>query len=208
MIRLDVMHSSTTLGHMTSPSHSHHNRLTSSFSSSCCLHFSQKSKQALIIDFITKMFCEHQKYANFSSVDHFATIKSQKSKLALVQYIKKTGTRSLPECRSQMVKLPADRFGSFEGFSPAKYSKISDGDKHTVRVSTPWRHDPVQRLWETRHGSAEVQERQAAFKLNVRFLFYCSTVCSRVQGNVYLITSISVATVREFFSSLKVSSRQ
>ncbi len=79
MIRLDVMHSSTTLGHMTSPSHFHHNRLTSSFSSSCCQHFSLKSKQA----FITKCFASIKHYANFASVDHFATIKSQKPKLSV-----------------------------------------------------------------------------------------------------------------------------
>ncbi len=30
---------------------------------------------------ITRMFCEHQKFANFAMVDQFATIKSAKPKL-------------------------------------------------------------------------------------------------------------------------------
>ncbi len=33
---------------------------------------------------ITRMFCEHQTFANFAMVDQFATIKSAKPKLLLV----------------------------------------------------------------------------------------------------------------------------
>ncbi len=43
---------------------------------------------------ITRMFCEHQTFANFAMVDQFATIKSAKPKLLLVN------TRSLPERNS------------------------------------------------------------------------------------------------------------
>ncbi len=45
---------------------------------------------------ITRMFCEHQTFANFAMVDQFATIKSAKPKLLLVSKY----TRSLPERNS------------------------------------------------------------------------------------------------------------
>ncbi len=49
-----------------------------------------KSGEKLTISFarpnyrITRMFCEHQTFANFTRADQFATIKSAKPKLLLV----------------------------------------------------------------------------------------------------------------------------
>ncbi len=54
---------------------------------------------------ITRMFCEHQTFANFAMVDQFATIKSAKPKLLLVN------THDLCQnaiVRSQRVKFSAD----------------------------------------------------------------------------------------------------
>ena len=38
----------------------------------------------IIMNRITRMFCDHQTFANFARVDQFATIKSTKPKLLLV----------------------------------------------------------------------------------------------------------------------------
>ena len=54
---------------------------------------------------ITRMFCEHQTFANFAMVNQFATIKSAKPKFVLVN------THDLCQnaiVRSQRVKFSAD----------------------------------------------------------------------------------------------------
>ena len=54
---------------------------------------------------ITRMFCEHQTFANFARVDQFATIKSAKPKLVLVNTHDPCQNAIV---RSQRVKFSAD----------------------------------------------------------------------------------------------------
>ena len=63
------------------------------------------------------MFCEHQTFANFAMVDQFATIKSAKPKLLLVNTIL-AKTQYLDRKRSKFLLIWLIR----KGFSPAKYS--------------------------------------------------------------------------------------
>ena len=66
---------------------------------------------------ITRMFCEHQTFANFAMVDQFATIKSIKPKLLLVNTHDPFQNTIV---RSQRVKFSADLAHS-QRFSPTKY---------------------------------------------------------------------------------------
>ena len=54
---------------------------------------------------ITRMFCEHQTFANFAMVDQFATIKSAKPKLLLVNTHNPCQDAIV---RSQRIKFSAD----------------------------------------------------------------------------------------------------
>ncbi len=66
---------------------------------------------------ITRMFCEHQTFANFAMVDQFATIKSIKPKLLLVNTHDPFQNTIV---RSQRVKFSAD-LAHLQRFSPTKY---------------------------------------------------------------------------------------
>ena len=70
------------------------------------------------VPYYTRMFCEHQTFANFAMVDSFATIKSAKPKLLLVN--------THDPCqnaidRSQRVNISADLAHS-QKFFIRKYS--------------------------------------------------------------------------------------
>ena len=71
-----------------------------------------------ILYHITRIFCEHQTFANFAMVDQFATIKSAKPKLLLVNTHDPCQNAIV---RSQRVKFSADLAHS-QRFLPAKYS--------------------------------------------------------------------------------------
>ena len=65
----------------------------------------------------TRIFCEHQTFANF---DQFATIKSAKPKLLIVN-THDPCQNAIVACRSQKVNIYPD-LAHHKGFSPAKYS--------------------------------------------------------------------------------------
>ncbi len=74
--------------------------------------------EAAVLYRITRMFCEHQTFANFAMVNQFPTIKSAKSKLLLVN--------THDPCQNAIVRLQRVNFLLIwlirKGFSPAKYS--------------------------------------------------------------------------------------
>ena len=61
------------------------------------------------------MFCEHETYANFASVDHFATIIAKPELVLVITHDPCQNAR----VKSQRVHFSADLA---QGFSPAKYS--------------------------------------------------------------------------------------
>ena len=72
---------------------------------SCLVLFHIFSLEFELLYRITRMFCEHQTFANFARVDQFATIKSAKPKLLLVNTHDPFQNAIV---RSQKVKFSAD----------------------------------------------------------------------------------------------------
>ncbi len=80
------------------------------------------------------MFCEHQTFANFAMVDQFATIKSAKPKLLLVNTHDPCQNTIV---RSQRIKFSTDLAHS-QKFSSAKYSSntVVSHARHTDFMPT------------------------------------------------------------------------